>query len=166
MLSRLPVLAADNICVSTPEGRCRRVIPGLQVQLADGPAWFRSVHMGWWKDEQDPFAGQWNKLNAHCEGTGRGCLVGDFNSPAHLTGEGYSLITASGWQDAYVLAETKDEGITVGGNIDGWREGKVEAMRIDFVFSREMPAPRSSRVIFNGTFYPVISDHFGVLTEW
>ena len=39
-------------------------------------------------------------------------------------------------------------------------------MRIDFVFSREMPAPRSSRVIFNGTFYPVISDHFGVLTEW
>ena len=73
---------------------------------------------------------------------------------------------ASGWQDAYVLAETKDEGITVGGNIDGWREGKVEAMRIDFVFSREMPAPRSSRVIFNGTFYPVISDHFGVLTEW
>ena len=122
--------------------------------------------MGWWKDEEDPFAGQWNKLNAHCEGTGRGCLVGDFNSPAHLTGEGYSLITASGWQDAYVLAETKDEGITVGGNIDGWREGKVEAMRIDFVFSREMPAPRSSRVIFNGTFYPVISDHFGVLTEW
>jgi len=142
------------------------VIPGLQVQLADGPVWFRSVHMGWWKDEEDPFAGQWNKLNAHCEGTGRGCLVGDFNSPAHLTGEGYSLITGSGWQDAYVMAETKDEGITVGGNIDGWREGKVEAMRIDFVFSREMPAPRSSRVIFNGTFYPVISDHFGVLTEW
>lgn len=166
VLSRLPVLQADNVCVSTPAGRCRRVIPGLQVQLADGPVWFRSVHMGWWKDEEDPFAGQWNKLNAHCEGTGRGCLVGDFNSPAHLTGEGYSLITASGWQDAYVMAETKDEGITVGGNIDGWREGKVDAMRIDFVFCREMPAPKSSRVIFNGTFYPVISDHFGVLTEW
>ena len=88
VLSRLPVLQADNVCVSTPAGHCRRVIPGLQVQLADGPVWFRSVHMGWWKDEEDPFAGQWNKLNAHCEGTGRGCLVGDFNSPAHLTGEG------------------------------------------------------------------------------
>ena len=54
----------------------------------------------------------------------------------------------------------------MGGNIDGWREGKVDAMRIDFVFCREMPAPKSSRVIFNGKFYPVISDHFGVLTEW
>ena len=39
-------------------------------------------------------------------------------------------------------------------------------MRIDFVFCREMPAPKSSQVIFNGKFYPVISDHFGVLTEW
>ena len=67
VLSRLPVLQADNVCVSTPAGHCRRVIPGLQVQLADGPVWFRSVHMGWWKDEEDPFAGQWNKLNAHCE---------------------------------------------------------------------------------------------------
>ena len=69
VLSRLPVLQADNVCVSTPAGHCRRVIPGLQVQLADGPVWFRSVHMGWWKDEEDPFSGQWYKLNAHCECT-------------------------------------------------------------------------------------------------
>lgn len=39
-------------------------------------------------------------------------------------------------------------------------------MRIDFAFLRGLPAPDRSRVIFNDSFYPVISDHYGVLTEW
>ena len=92
--------------------------------------------------------------------------MGDFNSPAHLEGEGYSLITADGWQDAWRIAKNRDKGITVGGKIDGWREGKDDAMRIDFAFLRGLPAPDRSRVIFNDSFYPVISDHYGVLTEW
>lgn len=166
VFSRLPVLSADVLNVSAPQARCPRKLAGLQVQLADGALWVYSVHMGWWKDEEDPFAVQWNKLNGHCRSRGRCCLMGDFNSPSHLQGEGYSLIVQDGWQDAYVQAQSKDEGITVGGKIDGWREGRGDAMRIDFVFTQDMPAPKSSRVIFNDSFYPVISDHYGVLTEW
>lgn len=38
-------------------------------------------------------------------------------------------------------------------------------MRIDFVFAGQPGPTHRSRVIFNGDFYPVISDHYGVLTE-
>lgn len=166
VFTRLPVLETDALCVSTPQGRCSRKIAGMKVQLSDGALWCYSVHMGWWKDKEDPFAEQWAKLRNHCAEKERCLLMGDFNSPAHLEGEGYSLITADGWQDAWRIAKNRDEGITVGGKIDGWREGKDGAMRIDFAFLRGLPAPDRSRVIFNDSFYPIISDHYGVLTEW
>lgn len=49
-------------------------------------------------------------------------LMGDFNSLDNVKGEGYELICNSGWKDTYVLAEEKDDGITVEEEIDGWRE--------------------------------------------
>ena len=55
--------------------------------------------------------------------------------------------------------------MTVGGKIDGWREGKDEARRIDLALTRGTVGTCRSRVIFNGAFYPVVSDHYGVLTE-
>lgn len=48
--------------------------------------------------------------------------MGDFNSLDNVKGEGYELICNSGWKDTYVLAEEKDDGITVEEEIDGWRE--------------------------------------------
>src|SRR5699024_1696109 len=62
-------------------------------------------------------------------------------------------------------ARERDAGFTVGGQIDGWRKEKVDPMRIDFVFAGQPGPTHRSRVIFNGDFYPVISDHYGVLTE-
>ena len=49
-------------------------------------------------------------------------LMGDFNSPAGLQGEGWQLVSGSGWRDTYGLAAAKDDGVTVGGVIDGWRD--------------------------------------------
>ena len=39
--------------------------------------------------------------------------MGDFNSLAEVRGQGYDLVAADRWQDAYILAEEKDEGFTV-----------------------------------------------------
>ena len=39
VLTRLPVLETDALCVSTPHGRCSRKIAGMKVQLSDGALW-------------------------------------------------------------------------------------------------------------------------------
>ena len=44
-------------------------------------------------------------------------LMGDFNSPAAIRGEGRDMVLDLGWQDSYEDAEIKDSGITVPGNI-------------------------------------------------
>lgn len=151
--------------------KTRRVL-GIRTK-EDPDTWFYTVHMGWWEDEEDPFAGQWETLNrklreqGRLSGTGRVWLLGDFNSPSAVAGEGYSLIRQSGWLDSYRLAQKKDDGATVDHVIDGWRERMVEgeSCRLDYIFSSRPEAVAQSRVICNGTFYPVVSDHFGVMAE-
>ncbi len=71
----------------------------------------------------------------------------------------------TGWLDSYVLAAQKDDGATVDHVIDGWRDRMAEGenCRLDYMFSRNPVRIRSSRVICNGTLYPVVSDHFGVM---
>ena len=62
-----------------------------------------------------------------------------------------------------------DEGITVPGKIDGWRESHrvkpQEGMRLDYIWCNRKRTVLSSRVVFNGIQEPVVSDHFGVLIE-
>ena len=105
--------------------------------------------------------------------------MGDFNSLDKISGQGYDLVSESGWQDTYCLAKERDCGITVGKVIDGWKErlsdqadeegilggqGQLlEGMRIDYIWcSRKVPI-LSSQVICNGRNYPVVSDHYGVM---
>ena len=94
-------------------------------------------------------------------------LMGDFNSPAHITGQGRDLILASGWFDAYDLAASRDSGVTVANAIDGWREqGEIPGMRIDYIWTSRRVPVISSRTIYDGTSFPVVSDHFGIITEY
>ena len=88
---------------------------------------FFSLHMGWWKDGEEPFAGQWERLSGYLKNeSGDLCfLMGDFNSPAGIQGEGWQLVSGSGWLDTYGLAAAKDNGVTVGGVIDGWRDSQI-----------------------------------------
>lgn len=127
--------------------------------------WFYSVHMGWWKDEEEPFMNQWNKLINKLDMNEKIWLMGDFNSEANALGEGYELVTKSGFFDSYDLAELKDKGVTVGKKIDGWKATSEDGMRIDYIFSNFRANIKSSKVVFNGTCYDVVSDHFGVLVE-
>lgn len=199
-----------------------REILGIRTQPeGHDPVWCYTVHMGWWDDEEEPFKAQWEQVEKGLEAgragacvktrpragrtatmTGPGpeamagsslvWLMGDFNSPAQVRGEGYDLIADWGWKDTYHLAEEKDSGITVEGVIDGWRdkldqdpagrdgadekgadgkglngkrpgEGGVPGMRIDHIWCSKKIEIRRSEVICNGRRYPKVSDHNGVM---
>ncbi len=139
--------------------------------ICTGGAWFYTIHMGWWEDH-DSFADQWARTEQILMAKkGLGCglwLMGDFNSPAQVRGQGYDLVTASGWKDTYLLAEERDNGITVEEAIDGWKEkeaGAPEGMRIDSIWTWGEERILSSKVICNGSYYPKVSDHYGVMIE-
>lgn len=141
----------------------------LAMQVDGLSDWFICVHMGWWADTQEPFSAQWQALNSFTSGkrqAGPVWLLGDFNAPAGVRGEGYDLITSSGWHDAFLCAQAHDDGVTVPGAIDGWRDGASPGgMRIDQIWCSQPQGIAASRVVFNGRSHPVVSDHFGVMIE-
>lgn len=129
--------------------------------------WFYTVHTSWWSDKDEPFESQWKRLEEHIKDKGKVWLMGDFNNNANIRNEGYDLVLRSGWHDTYIDAENKDDGFTVTKKIDGWRDNNVfEKMRIDYIFSSQKSYPYCSKVIFNGTKGPVISDHCGVMVMY
>lgn len=147
-----------------------RKVLGIQVKGLNG--WFYTVHMGWWQDEQEPFLAQWKVLDAFANAKSRRApvwLMGDFNSPAEVRGEGYDKIAAAGWHDTFLHARERGSGVTVPGVIDGWR-GKMadtaaDGMRLDLIWCSMPEKIAASRVVFNGENHPVVSDHFGVMIE-
>lgn len=141
---------------------------GIRVSTPTGPQQFFSLHMGWWNDEEEPFIRQWERLTSRLSELPPDpvWLMGDFNSQAHIPDEGYTLISRQGWTDTYQAAVCRDSGITVAHTIDGWRDGEeVAGMRIDYIFTNSPARIQSSRVIFNGAPYPVVSDHFGIMVD-
>ena len=129
--------------------------------------------MGWWNDEEEPFARQWDVFSERLQNSNEICyIMGDFNSPANKRNEGYDYVVRSGWMDTWQAAKSKDSGITVGNVIDGWQDKADEiidqdelGMRIDFIFCNKVILVESSKVVCNGVNYPVVSDHYGVMIE-
>lgn len=171
VFSRRPIQETDAFRISTCdsyENWKTRWILGVRTDDPDA-GWFYTVHMGWWKDEEEPFTGQWERLEDHLKAVKGGAapvwLMGDFNSQADVPGEGYSLVAESGWLDTWKLARQKDSGLTVAKEIDGWRDQKTDGMRIDYIWcDRRLPI-ESSQVFCNGENHPVVSDHFGVAVQ-
>ncbi|MBQ8545762.1 MAG: endonuclease/exonuclease/phosphatase family protein [Clostridia bacterium] len=123
--------------------------------------WFYSLHFNWENDSESPFIDEWRMLYSSINQKKNIWLMGDFNiTPAS---EGYQIITKS-YNDTYIMARDIDNGITVGGEIDGWH-GQVEKKRIDYIFTGKDLEIKSSKVIFNGKNEDIISDHFGVIVE-
>ena len=166
VFSRAPITAAENLLLSKTNDysnwKTRRTLG-----VCAGDVWYYTVHMGWWKDEEEPFAAQWETLSQAAGAKQTAFLLGDFNSEADVRGEGYDLILRSGWQDTYRLAQQRDDGYTVVQAIDGWRDAPDAAAkkRIDQIWCSRAAAIKSSRVVFNGLQEPQVSDHAGVLIE-
>ncbi len=138
VFSHYPILEVDSFrisgCADYGNWKTRRIL-GIKTEAG----WFYTVHMGWWDDEEEPFAKQWDRLQKHIQAmTGEGdgesgnkeagnagqpvWLMGDFNSLDSIYGQGYDLVRESGWEDTFCLARERDCGVTVGKVIDGWRE--------------------------------------------
>lgn len=172
VFSRRPILETDEFSISHTEdfhNWKRRKILGIRT---DGPVdhWFYTVHMGWWKKDEETFWDQWDAVQAGLEdkikGGGNVWIMGDFNSPAQAKNEGYDYVKQSGWLDTYTLAQKRSGEYTVEQVIDGWRDRNTcSGMRINYIWSRRREAVTSSRVVFDGTQYPQISDHYGVMIE-
>lgn len=174
LLSRKPIARVQQFLISKTDDyenwKTRRT---LGIQPEGSSDWFFTVHMGWWNDEEEPFADQWKCIQEALKdpeyGEGIIWLMGDFNSQADVRGEGYDLVLKSGWKDTYLLAEEKDDGITVAEEIDGWREedgrsgSTKNEKRLDYIFCNTPADVRSSNVIYNGKNAPVVSDHYGVM---
>lgn len=169
-----PIAEIDTFTISQIQDyhnwRTRKV---LGVRVTNRRDWFYTVHMGWWQDKQEPFLAQWKTLDKALSGKKRQSpvwLMGDFNSPAEIVGQGYDCIRTFGWNDSYWMADKRDGGLTVAGVIDGWREylrdgQQMEGMRIDHIWCSQEQSVRRSRVVFNGKTEPVVSDHFGLMIE-
>ena len=171
LFSRWPILDTHQFYITASQDyhnwKTRKIL-GITVDTGQGIQHFFTVHMGWWEDEQEPFAGQWQRIEYGLSGLpdGQIWLLGDFNSPAHVPGQGRDLIRSRGWLDTYQLAAHRDSGVTVDRAIDGWKQyPSASGMRIDYIWtSREIPVI-SSQVLFNGKNDPIVSDHFGIMVE-
>ena len=170
LMSRSRIIETDVVRISETDDynnwKTRKII-GIRTEAAPDE-WFFSVHYGWWDDLDEPFQNQWQKTVEYMKKYSRVWLMGDFNSPAEVRNEGYDMINSGGWYDSYTLAKTKDNGITVGKVIDGWRDkvSGTDGMRIDQIWCSQKAEIASSEVIFNGANKPVVSDHYGVAAEY
>ena len=136
----------------------------LGVRCEGRDEWFFSIHTGWWKDPDEPFFDQWKRLSELLPRRERIWLMGDFNQPAEVRGEGYDLVRDAGWYDAYDLAEHRIGEGTARAGIDGWHGRAVTCdwLRIDQIHSNRRVKISSYRTLFDGVRYTAISDHFGV----
>lgn len=143
--------------------RLRKAL-GIRCTIHQKPYWFYNVHMGWWNDTEEPFERHFLKLDEHLKKISA-CvyLMGDFNADAAVRKEGYDLIRRHGWHDCYDMAKEKDDGWTVVGKIDGWKD--PERKRIDYIFCSQAYRPDRIYTVLNRQNGPAVSDHFGIMME-
>ncbi|OBU22988.1 endonuclease/exonuclease/phosphatase family protein [Photobacterium aquimaris] len=165
-LTRLPIVERrvidlnDNYDESDwKHRRAVRITVAYQHQHID----FYNCHCGWWNDQESPFEDHLNRITATLSSR-LSCLLGDFNNPSHIRDQGYDYALHCNLYDCFVLAQSKDNGTTVVKNIDGWQQNN-QALRLDYIFANQPVIVPQHQVIFNGDFYDVVSDHFGVIAE-
>ena len=165
-MTRLPIVEHEVIDLSDNYDvnfwKHRRAVR-IKVTSQRGDFNLYNCHCGWWSDSESSFEDQFNRIKATLS-TELSFLLGDFNNPRHIRNEGYDYVLQCGLIDCYEIAEIKDSGTTVIKNIDGWEQNS-QALRIDLVLSNQPMVVKQHQVIFNNDFYPVVSDHFGVLVE-
>ena len=167
VLSKYPFNEKEAFLVSAvtdPLNPKRRTIVRGTIEYKGQLIDLYSCHLGWWHDEVDPAKPQIDKLMEQVNMDRLSFLMGDFNNNAHIRNEGYDYLISKGLEDTYVLAKEKDEGATVEGEIAGW-DGNKESLRIDLILISKVLGVKTSRVIFNGQYKEIVSDHYGVEVE-
>lgn len=164
LLTKHPVIETAVIPLTDTTDRRdwkTRVALKVTLQYNDSVVDCLSTHHGFWDDLDEPSKRQFDRLMAALNPSRPTFILGDFNTEADVRNEGYDYVMNQGLYDTYTLAKDKDNGITVPGAIDGWKQA-AESKRIDYIFMNQPLSVLSSRVIFNNANQPVVSDHFGV----
>lgn len=167
ILSKTPILEEIVFTISrsaTHASPKKRSIVRITTEYSEKLIDVYSCHLGWWDDEAEPFKAQWEILYNNLRKDRLSLLLGDFNNNANIKDEGYDYILKHGLWDTYTLATQKDKGITVQGEIAGWQGNNVD-LRLDLILATEKVEVLTSKVIFNGEYGDVISDHYGVEVE-
>jgi maltose 6'-phosphate phosphatase len=168
LLSKAPIQSVEQVQLSASND-FESIHTRRALVLETEAAAFISVHLSWWKEEEEnPFLREWNSVESAVKKL-RGIkpiyVMGDVNNPADIRNEGYDLITNAGWQDAYAVAATRIGSATVPPAIDGW-EGNEVPLRIDYIFSDQPQAVETYEVKFDGKKLPIVSDHYGVAVTY
>ena len=139
ILSKAPIQSVEQVQLSVVND-FENIHTRRALVLETEAAAFVSVHLSWWKtEEENPFLLEWTSIETAVKKL-RGIkpiyVMGDVNNPADVRNEGYDLITNAGWQDAYAVAATRIGSATVPPAIDGW-EGNEAPLRSDYIFIDE-----------------------------
>lgn len=167
ILCKMPIIHTDCFTVSKSKDRddvkARKIVK-VTVAYKGQEIDLYSCHLGWWHDEVEPFKYQCDRLMEKVNSDKLALLMGDFNNNANIREEGYDYLLDKGFYDTYTLAREKDRGVTVQGEIAGWKGNKVD-LRIDLILANKALKVISSKVIFNGDYKEIVSDHYGVEVE-
>lgn len=93
-------------------------------------------------------------------------MIGDFNSPAGESSYNPIVGNQEYVDQFHELHPYRFYEPSYHGLIDGWKNSPPN--RIDYIFKRNGNPIKiySMEVIFNGNFYPIVSDHFGYLAKF
>lgn len=172
IMSRYPLIHKHSAYVSADQRKDNYMSRNVTLTCIDVP-WFgllhvANVHLSW---VHHGFHEEYSRL---CElirsrfhfGVRGDLLVGDFNAPAGE--EAYRrIVGATEYVDQFYEAHPDRFGEpSYHGQIDGWEHGPPR--RIDYVFKRNGSPMQIVAMdpIFNGNFYPTVSDHFGYLARF
>lgn len=168
ILSKAPIQSVEQVQLSVVND-FESIHTRRALVLETEAAAFVSVHLSWWKDEEEnPFLREWASVETAVKNLRSKkpvYVMGDFNNPADVRNEGYDLITNGGWQDAYAVAAARIGSATVPPAIAGW-EGNEVPLRIDYIFSDQPQAVETYEVKFDGKKLPIVSDHYGVAVTY
>ncbi|MBX9866998.1 MAG: hypothetical protein K2Y14_08785 [Burkholderiales bacterium] len=128
-----------------------------------------SAHLGWWDDTEEPFKDMFDNLLTWEQTTTQqikpnaAFIAGDLNLAAGSHGYNY-MLSNDKFIDTYLNVNPNGmQDPTIGGKIDGWKDGDVNGLRIDYILmdkASPLKAVLAER-IFTELSYGRVSDHNG-----
>lgn len=165
LLSKTPfqnVMVYPLSKITDPNDYHTRVLVGAEIKIQNQSFDFYSLHASWWVSPEgfSCFPYEVEKLKEVQQNTSHPVfLMGDFNNPSHIQGEGYSALQKD-WWDSYSLAKETCGKYTVMNNIAGWDDNQG-GLRIDFIMMSQKFPISLTKVYFDGKNGKIVSDHFG-----
>ncbi|MFC0523064.1 endonuclease/exonuclease/phosphatase family protein [Pontibacillus salicampi] len=167
LLTKLPVDEYHQFYITSSTSidfwKSRNIV-GATMHIEDKDIAVYSCHLGWWDDLDESYEKQVDTLLQHVSPATYTFLMGDFNAASSTNYQGYDYILSKGVKDTHSIAATQTGQSTVEGKIAGW-DSNQGGVKIDYIFSLTNVNVTSSSIIFNGTHYPILSDHYGVEVE-